>query len=183
MPSQEAIDEFTLIRQSPVLLFFRLLLIDLLFISFYVASRFPIERFYYFIGSIFQETIQTIWVGIVLFSVISFLQIFFTAWITLRWMNEYYIVRPGAVIHRRGVFRLIEETYSLKNVEAFTVKQSFIQRLCKYGHIQFYSPVLKQEYYLKNISNPVKIKEFIQELVQKDNPAQAIKEKIIPRVE
>ena len=96
-------------------------------------------------------------------------------------MNDYYIIRSGAILHRQGIFYLMEETYSLKNIETFTVEQNFFQKLFRYGNIKFYSPVLKKEYHLQNVSHPIELKEFIQGLVIKEGADEAITEKIIPK--
>lgn len=179
MVSQTSFDEFTLIRQSPIVLLFRFLFVDLFLVSCYLLARFPLQEVYNLAGG---TPIQNIWFEMGLFAIVSLLEILLILSIMLIWINNYYVIRSGSILHRRGVFHLFEETYSLKNIEIFTVEQTVFQKIFRYGNIKFYSPVFKKEYFLLNVSQPLKLKEFIQELVIKEEPSEKITEKIIPKV-
>lgn len=151
------------IRQSPFLLIAKLIVLEILFVSLYLAFRLP----KFFLPEVISQDIFVTWsmASILFFVIISLAQILATVLITISWTNEYYIIRPGDILHRQGLFSLKEETFSLVNVEAFTVDQSFIGKIFNFGSIKLYSPVLKQDYYLNNVSNPIKLKKTIEQTV------------------
>ena len=62
------------------------------------------------------------------------------------------------------------------------MNQSFIGKLFNFGTIKFFSPVLKQEYFLTNVSNPINLKNAIEDLVdsEKSERSKKIREEIIP---
>ncbi len=97
----------------------------------------------------------------------------------LGWANEYYLIRTSSIVHHIGVFKVLEEEYSLRNIEALTMEQGFWQRVFNYGTIHFFSPVLKQEYYLNNINRPKEVRDLIDGIVHSNKSGKS--EKIIFR--
>lgn len=180
MLHNEIFEEFTLIRQSPTLLFIKLFLLEILSIIVYLFVDYTGRVIYPpFNLSIFSEDRHLI--EIILFSLMNLFEIIFMMYLTLQWISNYYIIRAESILHREGIFHLKEETFSLKNIETFTVDQWFVGRVLGYGHIKFYSPVLKQEYYLKNVSQPVRLKNVIEKMLTTDESLAKEEEKIIPK--
>ncbi len=177
MVSRTTLDQFTLIRQSPVVLLLRLLIMDLFIIGGYFLVRFPLQGIY---TETINIPIDNPFLEVGLFAILSIFEFILILTIMLVWMSDYYVIQSGTILHRQGVFKLLEETYSLKNIETFTVQQNFFQKIFRYGSIKFFSPVLKTEYNLHNVSQPVELKEYIQGLVIKE-PDQETDEKIIPK--
>jgi len=147
------------IRQSPFVLISKLLFIEIIIFSIYNLMRLPKILFFDDLSAnvIWQLSIGSYW-G---FFILSLIQILGIVMVSLQWSNEYYILKNNELLHRRGTFNLKEETFSLKNVQALTVNQTFLGKLFNYGSISFFSPVLKQEHHISNISNPVDFKNAI----------------------
>lgn len=168
------------IRQTPLVLVAKIIGLELLLGFVYLVFRVPKL---FFLDLIPLQTISELSiVGVVLFIIMSTMQLVLAVALALSWTNEYYVIRPTDILHRQGILSLKEETFSLKNVEAFTVYQDWLGKLFNYGSIQFYSPVLKQEYFLNNVSNPVSLKESIEATVRSAHAqqAQSSREMIIP---
>lgn len=152
------------IRRSTLLLITRILLSEVFINSIYF---FPRLLKVYLNNMISSDSLFVLnQASIVLYLVVLFVQIVFITYIVLEWSNNTYLIRDNEIIHRRGVFNLKEDTYSLRNVEALTLEQGFIGKIFNFGTIHFYSPVLKQEYYIENVSAPSSIKSFIEENIK-----------------
>lgn len=163
------------VRQTPVILIIKLLTLELMLVFAYLLIRLP----KFFINDISSSLfVDLSYISLLIFVVFTLAEIIAVVLITLQWTNEYYLIRDGDILHLRGVFSYKEETFSLKNVQSFTVDQSFIGRILNYGSIKFYSPVLKQEYFLTNITDPVNLKEAIEDIV--NNEGRASGDMIIP---
>ena len=178
--NSKSLQNIYFIRQTPYVLLSRLFISELLFVVFYLVFRLP--KFVFFEFVTLEAFYNLSVLSLIVFGVVSLLQLVITMLVTLSWTNEYYVIRSADILHRRGLFNLKEETYSLKNVASFTVEQNFIGRIFNFGSIKFYSPVLKQEYFLNNITNPIKLKETIEETVDsiQNGSSEKKKEFIIP---
>jgi uncharacterized membrane protein YdbT with pleckstrin-like domain len=95
--------------------------------------------------------------GIIYFSLISLFELFLVLQVVLNWTNEEYEIREGSVIHRKGIFRLREEIFTLRNLASSRISQNFFGKLFNFGTITLSSPLLKQDVYLINIHDPKKI--------------------------
>jgi hypothetical protein len=95
--------------------------------------------------------------GIIYFSLLSLFELFLVLQVVLNWANEEYEIREGSVIHRKGIFRLREEIFTLRNLASSRISQNFFGKLFNYGTITLSSPLLKQDVYLVNIHDPKKI--------------------------
>lgn len=151
------------IRQSPIILFVKILGVEIVINSIYF---FPRLFKLLFAESINQDLFITLsFASISFYLVIILVQFIVIGYIVIQWSNNVFVIKDNEIVHRRGVFSFKEDSYSLRNVEAFTLDQTFIGKLLNFGTIHFYSPVLKQEYYLENVSSPVLLKESIENMV------------------
>lgn len=156
-------NEFSPIRQSPIILISKILIAELLINSIYF---FPRLLKVYFDDVINQELYFYLnGASIVLYLLVILVQLAAITYIVIEWSNNLFIVKDNEIVHRRGVFSFKEDSYSLRNVEAFMLDQTFIGRILNFGTIHFYSPVLKQEYYIENVGSPSKLKENIENMV------------------
>ncbi|HNQ17464.1 MAG TPA: PH domain-containing protein [Candidatus Woesebacteria bacterium] len=170
--------EFYFIRKSPLILLSKLFLFEIIFFAVYILVRVP----KLFLTEVIPVDILldlNFW-SFVVFSVFSFLQVIMAVLVTLQWTNEYYIIRSSEILHRRGTFTLKEETFSLNNVEAFTVEESFWGKLFHFGTVRFYSPVLKVEYSLEEVPDPLELKKTIERMVKQNRSQHQRGETIIP---
>ncbi len=153
----------SLIRQTHLVLVGKLLVLEVILAVLYISfrlSKFLISP--YLSPELFMDLSIA---SLVVFFVLTLLEMMLVVSVILIWSNDYYLIGQSAVIHRRGIFHLKEETYSLENIEAITVEQGFIGKVLDFGTIQFYSPVLRQQYYLHNIPHPLKLKEQIEAVI------------------
>ncbi len=118
------------------------------------------------------------WLGISVFVTVIVIQTTLLISLILEWFCERYEIRRDVIIHTKGVFKKVEDIYSLKTVEAGNVVQSLVGRLLGYGTVRIYSPVLKREYFLNDIPNPVHVKDTVLSLLKTDHYDN---KKIIPR--
>jgi len=107
--------------------------------------------------------------GIVFFIVITMIEFIMIAWVILAWANEEWEIKEGVIYHRRGVFKMNEEAYSLQQVGSITMSQDWIGKLFNYGTIRIFSPLLKQEYYLMNLHNPRDIVRLFEDEISGEN--------------
>lgn len=163
-------------RPSAVILISRLIIVEIGALLVYSLVKIPQIIFSLELGTLLQTTNLISWLLILLLSIGQMVIVTMTV---LAWANEYYMIRSGSIIHHLGVFKTVEEEYSLRNIEALTLEQSFWQKMYNYGTIHFFSPVLKQEYFLTNISNPKQTRDLIDQVVNSNKSGQ--KEKIIFR--
>lgn len=166
----------SLIRQTPIVLLVRLLFLEFLISIFYVVLRIPKLLIGSGIDQSLLSDLNLVTLGAFIF--LSVVQMILITMVSLGWANEYYVIKSDGVLHRRGVLTLKEETFSLTNIEALTVEQDIWGRLFNFGSIRFFSPVLKQEYSISNISNPINVKSVIENIVS-DSKALRTGEKII----
>lgn len=163
-------------KPTKFLLIIRLLVLELIIVFLYLLIRIP-KSFVFFVNfdpSIFS---QVYWLGTLYFLFLSLAELILVCIIVLNWANEVWEIRQGILFHRRGIFKLIEDTYSLKNIGSVTISQSFLGRLLNYGTIVVYSPILKQEFFITNIENP---KKFVKTL-EDEISGLGDKRDIIPR--
>ena len=141
----------SIFRKSPFILLSRLFVLELLLAVAYgiVGTT---------ISSLFDEQ----FLRLTSFIIFTIIEMAIVLWITLKWSGEFYSISNEDLVHQKGVFDTSEESFSLKNVQAVSLSQSFIGRMFNYGTVKFFSPVLKQEYYLAEISDPKLVKELIE---------------------
>lgn len=65
-------------------------------------------------------------------------KIYYTVYVTLLWLNEYYEVMPSEILHKRGLFWRKEQLYALKYVRTLKLTQGFLGRIFNYGTISLF---------------------------------------------
>jgi uncharacterized membrane protein YdbT with pleckstrin-like domain len=162
-----------IIRRSAIFLFTKLMALEIIAVGIFLALRLPLHLFEFSAqdnSSIFS-VYTSLYIGI------SIVKIFLIIWIILLWMNEYYEIIPGTLIHKTGIFSTSKKTFSLSNIETNEVKQSLFGGIFHFGSIEIYNPLLKQEFFLVNIPFPQKYLIIIQKY---SNIPSGDKIKIIP---
>ena len=163
-------------RQSYIILFFKLLSLEIFFAVFYLIVRIP--KTVIFDGRFAVSDLGQLYnMGTFYFLILFFIKIILSLYLVLLWVSEEYEINEGIIFHRRGVFRKTEDSYSLKNLGSFTIYQSFLGRLFNYGDIKVFSPVLKQDFHLVAIHDPKRIAESLED----DISGSGDKNRIIPR--
>lgn len=86
------------------------------------------------------------------------------------WLREYYEIRPQEVIYRRGIITLKEVIFSCKNVQEMEVHQTVLGKIFNFGTVSLYNPVLRERFFLRDISEPNEYCELIELLVNSPGP-------------
>lgn len=143
-------------RQSHVFIIFRLIMLEILLVILYLVVRIPKTFFLRdFLNASQYETLNI--TGVLYFIALSLSEMFIVFYIVMEWANETYEIREDSIIHRKGVFKLNEEIYSLRNLGSATIQQGLMGKLFNYGTITINSPILKKEFYLYNVQDPKKV--------------------------
>lgn len=149
------------LRKSIAVLILRIAALQLLALLVYIVIRLSKLLFFreLFAGDDYHDL--NFWLGIMVLILVVIVQAVFLITIVLQWYYEVYEIRKDLVVHSRGVLKRKEDIYSLKTVEAGSVSQSLPGKLLNYGTVKIYSPVLKREYSLVDISNPQQTRDTI----------------------
>lgn len=148
--------QYKLLRQSHIMLVTRLLVLDVLITVLYLIFRTFTTLLHLF--NISPAGFYGLsFIDIVYFIFITFAELTLGTWIVLSWANEEWEIKEGIIFHRRGIFHMREDAYSLKQIGSTTLNQGLLGKLFNYGTIRIFSPLLKQDYYLMNIHNPREI--------------------------
>lgn len=159
-------DVHQIVRQTPLFLGLKLVVLELVFSGIYLLLRLPLHFFEFDIPFVDE----TFLFYAIVFTIFTLIEVAIILWPLLQWANEYYEITHGEITHHKGVFSRSQQIYSLDNIEAITIEQGFLGRLLHYGTIKLVNPVLNQEIYLYLISQPEKYLEVIQKQI--DKPAE-----------
>lgn len=151
-------DESDLIsfRKSHIILILKLALFELVIIAFYLIVRVPKSYILpLFINITDKQFLDSL--GIIYYITLSVIELFIVLKITLDWSNEEYKIKDEALIHKRGILKLTQETYTLRNLGSAKIYQGFVGKLFNFGSIIVTSPILKSDIVLSDIHDPHKI--------------------------
>lgn len=139
-------------RQSAICLGVRVILLQILFSATYLVVLFPLNLI-----RIPPEMILFIYpllsIGLI---ILIILQVALTVKIFMEWLSQYYVIQPGEVLFKTGVFEQKEKIYLLKHIESITCNQNFFEKVFNYGTVQLFNPILQQSIHLDCINNPEK---------------------------
>lgn len=155
------------LRGSALILTYRLIFIPILFTIIRFAIRLPLT--YLEVQQSSLANIYTIDTLIVL--ALVFFEIVITVYITVRWVNEYYIVYPNEIVLKKGFFFRKEKIFKCEHIQLFDLEQGLIAKLFDYGTLTLYSPALDGKIYIYNISRPMQRLEQIRSILTSDNVA------------
>ncbi len=85
-------------------------------------------------------------------------------YIVLSWFFEYYIIRPDAIIVRKGIVFTHEDIYQMEDVKSIDVYQGFFGRLLHTGTVEFYCFRMRMNIYLSHIPDPYTVAAHIHEM-------------------
>lgn len=74
----------------------------------------------------------------------------------INWLHGVYIITSQEVVVQGGLVAVGRTVFKAEKIESINVQQSLLGGLFNYGTITFYSPLLKEEVRIKNISDPIK---------------------------
>ncbi len=97
-------------------------------------------------------------------------EIYFTVRIVLRWINEYYEIKPGEIIHKYGFIFRKQTVYKYTYIQQIDLQIGFIGKIFNYGTIILASPTIEAGIYLRNIHNPKKYLALIRSVISQPLP-------------
>ncbi|MBI4032657.1 PH domain-containing protein [Candidatus Berkelbacteria bacterium] len=83
----------------------------------------------------------------------------------LVWVNEFYEIRHGEILHHYGVIARHRQVYSTRDVKAMVIDQDMGGRLFRYGTIHLHNPALEAPIVLEHIPNPNRCQTLIAEFL------------------
>lgn len=86
----------------------------------------------------------------------------------LQWIRMVYIIRPNEIIEQKGIWHIRENIYSTDKIEAVSVDQSIWGRIFNYGTIRIVNPVLNEDLFLEDISDPFTYADVIRQSKSKE---------------
>lgn len=149
------------VRRSPVLLLFKLITLDIIFlfagiVQYLIVSTLP---GFNLLDTYILVLMTNLGLGII--------WLLYTGWIILKWRNNYYEIFPGAVIEHDGVFYKNEKSFSCDRIASVESKQTFLGRMFNYGVIRLYDPFLEKYIYLYNVTNPARYANVLKDIYVK----------------
>ena len=93
---------------------------------------------------------------IILFFITVFVEAVAMITIILQWAYTTFEMKAHELVFRKGVFRRKRTIHSLKNIQSVEVEQRFLGLLFQYGNIRLYNPLLKEEIYMRSVTDPEK---------------------------
>lgn len=146
------------VRKSVFLFVLRVILLELLFEVIYLAWRALIHLLPFSLENIVTLNIVSIFFFLVLITVIQNILLIY---ITLKWVNEYYEIRPDEIAYITGILSKTQMAYPYRDIQSITIHQGFFGRMFNYGSVYLYIPTLGQELHFNEISDPGKFVEQI----------------------
>lgn len=152
------------VRQSISILLFKLIILDI------IAAVIAI---FYFSSVTFAPNTSII-AGIISFNALYFIllgviKIFFTVYIILSWLNEYYEISPHRIVHRKGFFKRDEEEVKFTIIKALKLYQGVVGRLFNFGTIELYDERRNKRLELYLIHDPHRHVKIIESLIHDPN--------------
>ncbi len=147
------------IRRSPVVLVYKIIIIELLFLVLFIGvstifSYFEIEDIFW--GPLSALTVINF--------LIQFINIIIIIIILLAWINRKYIINEDQVIKTRGILRKKTDAFDIGEIQTAKVRQSIPGRLFKYGDIDFQLLFVEEIVKFKYISKPHVVADLCEKL-------------------
>lgn len=153
------------VRKTPVLLVAQIVFVEILILVAHLSIRFVSL----WIAGILEFEIPGIFFTVELV-IMQFVGVYLIVMFVLQWVNTYYVLNPKEVIVKKGVIATYSGTYELANLQSMSVLQGIFGKIFNYGTIKLFNPVLKEDLYLSDISNPRKYAAIIQEIEPEVTP-------------
>ena len=83
----------------------------------------------------FSPTLFSFSREVTIFLVFATLKVFFSFWIFLKWLFDFYCIQPGILTHRRGILFPVTREFLLEEIENITSFSGFFGKVCDYGRV------------------------------------------------
>lgn len=156
------------IKRSPVVLFRTFALIEFAgFAAYWLAAghgnyKYDVYNEITFLPSILSYQTAK-------FLLLSGAQFLITVYAFLRWYYETYVIRPGNILHRRGVFFKHESSTPLEKTTTLTISSGLIGKIFHYGSIRIENGSVENAIVLAEVSYPEVHRREIEKFKQPEN--------------
>lgn len=122
------------IRQSIAILISKLVLIDLILAVIIISFYFLLVEGDQYIAGLSGNAV----IFLVAFSLAGISKTFLTAYVVLKWLNEYYEVTPEYIVYKHGLIFKKQEHYRLDHVRRMEIQDSFLGEMFNFGTITLF---------------------------------------------
>jgi uncharacterized membrane protein YdbT with pleckstrin-like domain len=139
-----------IIRQSVLILFFKLLLLELTFFVLFVVLLILMQ---YAVVSLNMTDLRVL---VLIYAMMNAVKGMMSVIAILTWVRHYYEIWPGTIIYKSGLLGRHASSFKLHNISTMEIDQSMIARMFHFGTIQLQNTFLKEQFYLVDIPHPQK---------------------------
>lgn len=156
------------IHKSPVLLAFKIIILELL-----------IEFVYLVVGALAQILTQQTSSELNLISPFTQLlllpvQIGVLIFMLTKWSSETYEIQGEELVMRYGVLKRTEKAYPYRNMQSVIVRQSVLERLIGAGTVSVFVPTLGTDLVFTEVPNPQEFAESVKKAIPDSGNSQFI---------
>ncbi|KXK26243.1 MAG: Bacterial membrane flanked domain protein [candidate division WS6 bacterium OLB20] len=94
--------------------------------------------------------------------------IFIIISVHLKWASNYYVLRSGEVVFRKGLFNTSEERFSVENAVSISTSRSLLGKIFNFGTVKIFNSALGNDLILRDIPKP----EFYAEILRRSKDVQ-----------
>lgn len=139
-------------RRSAVILVFRIIIIEILFLLFHMGMNFVF--YYYDIGEILLGPFE---LRLVFFGLLHLVNVLIVIYFILEWVHISYVITKNEIIKLRGIIRRKSDTYDIGEIQNIKVRQGIVGRIFNYGTISFKIVLIEKRVKFEYISDPHKV--------------------------
>ena len=103
--------------------------------------------------------------NIPLFIILVLIKTFFTIFIIIQWLNEYYEITTKEVVYRKGLIFKKEDRHLFEHIGSVKLEQGIFGRIFNFGTIRLFNWTREKNMYMYLIHNPSKYINILEELL------------------
>ena len=103
--------------------------------------------------------------NIPLFIILVLIKSFFTIFIIIQWLNEYYEITTKEVVYRKGLIFKKEDRHLFEHIGSVKLEQGIFGRIFNFGTIRLFNWTREKNMYMYLIHNPSKYINILEELL------------------
>ena len=149
------------VRQSISFMLLRFCVVEVIFDTLILFLYLPLS----YLEFPFERTGDLLSTENILFLILVAGKMFFSLFVVLQWLNEYYEILPQKFIHKKGVIFKYEEEYIFSHIMSVDYEQSFLGEFFNYGTIHMYDRYISRDIYMYLIHNPRKYFKILKDLI------------------
>lgn len=157
-----------IIHKSPVLLAFKIIVLEILIELLYLVVSFLIQQVSLQVGY------EVPLVSPITQALLLPIQISILVWMLVRWSSETYEIQADELIVRSGIIKRTERAYPYRNMQSVIVQQSIIERIVDAGTVSVFVPTLGTELVFTEVPRPKHFAETIKKVIPEEGNSQFI---------